>query len=80
MKNHLQELEQLDISTDDLDAFAEILQERAKQSGFSHPLSVYQSLVMDIAFGAKETKKETEETLGKTHTVKQWLTIIIGSH
>lgn len=80
MKNYLKELEQLDISAQDLDEYALTMQERAKKSGFSHPLAVYQSLVVDLALGAIETQKETAETLGKTHAVKQWLTIIVGGH
>lgn len=78
MTNDLKRLQEHAIDTELLNQIAERLQARAKKTGYSHPLSVYQSLSVDLALGALDTYQETSQNLGKSHSVKQWLDIIIG--
>ena len=79
MKNFLDDLAQHDISAEKIDSVAKALQQRAQNQGFAHPLSVYQSLAVDLALGAVETQKEVAANMGDTHTAAQWLDIIVAS-
>jgi hypothetical protein len=76
--NYLKPLQKQDVYPEDLQALADLLEDRAKQQGFSHPNSVYHSMIVDLALGTLEIQKETQTELGKTHNLKEWLHIIVG--
>lgn len=78
MKNFLNDLAKHGISAQNIDDVAACLQQRASGNGFAHPLSVYQSLAIDLALGAIDTEQETAANLDNTHSAKQWLALITG--
>jgi len=78
MKNYLHQLAEHAITSATLDQLAATMAERAKANGFSHPIAVYHSLAVDLALGALDNERESAESLGKTHSVKDWLAIISG--
>ncbi len=78
MKNFIKDLAEQGISSEQIDAVAQTLQTRAQQRGFAHPLSVYQSLAIDLALGAVETQKEAAANLDSTHSSEDWLNLIVG--
>lgn len=78
MKNYIAELEKHGLSAQTLEQLALRMESRAKALGFSHPNSVYHALALDLTLGAIDTMKDSQESLGKTHTAEQWLAIISG--
>ncbi|WP_317928758.1 hypothetical protein [Halioxenophilus sp. WMMB6] len=77
MKNYLKELANQGITSADLDKITEAMAGRAEKTGFSHPHSVYHTLAVDLTLGMLDTMQEAEQNLDKTHSLKQWLAIVM---
>ncbi|GLS27813.1 hypothetical protein [Marinibactrum halimedae] len=76
--NYLKALRKHDITNDDINHYAQLLKQRADKTGYSHPDGVYHTIAVDIALSAIDIEKENDQQLGRTHTVKEWVEILIG--
>ncbi|GAB2188839.1 hypothetical protein [Sessilibacter sp. MAH2] len=76
--NYLKPLQKNGVYSEDLEDIAKLLEDRASSKGFKHPQSVYHSMAVDLALGTLEMKTEAESELGKSHSLKDWLAIILG--